>query len=187
MTDPNPPEAISDPELYAVYGEALFLAQCMETGMRIFYWLDKKLPEAPPGKLPRINFSAEPLKDLTMNSLGGFLRQFKRELLNEGTVDVQTRSLMHRLEKTADARNYLVHSYWWERATQLETSAGRAEILAELRDLVDEYRWSNRLIRQLVLLCVKHYGFTPEQFEAEEFQGYLAMSEDRVSTDSLRS
>jgi hypothetical protein len=182
MTDSLPPAAISDAELYAVYGEALFLAQCMETGMRIFYWLDKKLPEAPPGRLPRINFSAEPLNDLTMNSLGGFLRQFKRELLNEGTVDVQTRNLMRKLEKTADARNYLVHSYWWERAAQLSTPAGKAEILAELHDLVKEYRWSNRLIRQLVLQCVEYYGFTPEQFEAEEFQGYLAMSEEHAPT-----
>jgi hypothetical protein len=182
MTDSNPPAAVSDTELLAVYGEALFLAQAMETGMRIFYWLDKKLPEAPPGKLPRIDFSAEPLNDLTMNSLGGFLRQFKRELLDEGTVDVQTRGLMRRLEKTADVRNYLVHSYWWERASHLSTPAGRVELLEELRGLVDEYRWSNRLIRQLVLLCVAHYGFKPEQFEAEEFQGYLSMSQDHVST-----
>ena len=146
--------------------------------MRIFYWLDKKLPEAPPGKLPRIDFTAEPLNDLTMNSLGGFLRQFKRELLDEGTVDVQTRGLMRKLEKTADVRNYLVHTYWWERSAQLTTSAGRAEIQRELRNLVEEYRWSNRLIRQLVLLCVGHFGFTPDQFEAEAFQGYLSMSQE---------
>ena len=181
MTDSHLPPTVSNTELLAIYGEALFLAQSMETGMRIFYWLDKKLPEAPPGKLPRIDFSAEPLNDLTMNSLGGFLRQFKRELLNEGTVDVQTRGLMRKLEKTADARNYLVHSYWWERAAQLNTSDGRAEMLSELRNLVDEYRWSNQLIRQLVLLCVQHYGFTPEQFEADEFQGYLTMSKENAS------
>lgn len=182
MPDPIPQSNVSDAELFAVYGEALFLAQSMETGMRIFYWLDKKLPQAPPGKLPRIDFSAEPLNDQTMNSLGGFLRQFKRELLDEGTVDVQTRGLMRRLEKTADARNYLVHSYWWERASQLSTSAGRTEMLAELRGLVEEYRWSNRIIRQLVLLCLSHFGFAPEQFEADEFQGYLAMSEENASS-----
>jgi hypothetical protein len=176
MTDSLPPSAPSASELYALYGEALFLAQSMETGMRIFYWLDKKLPEAPPGKLPRIDFTAEPLNDLTMNSLGGFLRQFKRELLNEGTVDVQTRGLMRKLEKTADARNYLVHTYWWERSAQLATPAGRAAIQHELQGLVEEYRWSNRLIRQLVLLCVGHFGFTPDQFGQEAFQGYLSMS-----------
>jgi len=176
MTDSLPTPASSDAELYALYGEALFLAQSMETGMRIFYWLDKKLPEAPPGKLPRIDFTAEPLNDLTMNSLGGFLRQFKRELLNEGTVDVQTRGLMRKLEKTADVRNYLVHTYWWERSTRFTTPAGRAEIQRELQSLVEEYRWSNRLIRQLVLLCVGHFGFTPDQFDAQAFQGYLSLS-----------
>jgi hypothetical protein len=176
MTDSLPPTMPSDSELYALYGEALFLAQSMETGMRIFYWLDKRLPEAPPGKLPRIDFTAEPLNDLTMNSLGGFLRQFKRELLNEGTVDVQTRGLMRKLEKTADARNYLVHTYWWDRSAQLTIPAGRAEIQGELTSLVEEYRWSNRLIRQLVLMCVQHYGFSPDQFDSEAFQGYLSMS-----------
>jgi hypothetical protein len=176
MTDSLPPSAPSASELYALYGEALFLAQSMETGMRIFYWLDKKLPEAPPGKLPRIDFTAEPLNDLTMNSLGGFLRQFKRELLNEGTVDVQTRGLMRKLEKTADARNYLVHTYWWDRSAQLTIPAGRAEIQGELTSLVEEYRWSNRLIHQLVLMCLQHYGFSPDQFDSEAFQGYLSMS-----------
>jgi hypothetical protein len=178
MTASLPPTAPSDLELFALYGEALFLAQSMETGMRIFYWLDKKLPEAPPGKLPRIDFTAEPLNDLTMNSLGGFLRQFKRELLNEGTVDVQTRGLMRKLEKTADARNYLVHTYWWERSAQFTTPTGRLEIQRELQGLVEEYRWSNRLIRQLVLLCLGHYGFAPDQFDAEAFQGYLSMSQE---------
>ena len=124
----------------------------------------------------RIDFTAEPLNDLTMNSLGGFLRQFKRELLNEGTVDVQTRGLMRKLEKTADTRNYLVHTYWWERSAQLASLSGRVEIQRELQELVEEYRWSNRLIRQLVLLCLQHYGFTPDQFDAESFQGYLSMS-----------
>jgi hypothetical protein len=181
-TDPNPQPDVSDTDLFAVYGEALFLAQAMETGMRIFYWLDKKLPEAPPGKLPRIDFTAEPLNDLTMNSLGGFLRQFKRELLDEGTVDVQTRSLMRRLEKTADARNYLVHTYWWERAAQISATAERQDLLAELRGLVEEYRWSNRIIRQLVLLCLSHYHFNPEQFEALELQGYLSMSAEHAAT-----
>lgn len=178
MTDSPPLTSLSDTELYSLYGEALFLAQSMETGMRIFYWLDKMLPSAPPGKLPRIDFTAEPLNDLTMNSLGGFLRQFKRELMNEGTVDVQTRGLMRKLEKTADARNYLVHTYWWDRSAQLTTPSGRAEIQRELQELVEEYRWSNRLIRQLVLQCVRHYGFTPNQFAAEAFQGYLSLSQE---------
>jgi hypothetical protein len=182
ISAPSPQENVSETDLFTVYGEALFLAQAMETGMRIFYWLDKKLPEAPPGKLPRIDFTAEPLNDLTMNSLGGFLRQFRRELLDEGTVDVQTRGLMRRLEKTADARNYLVHTYWWERAAQIRTPVGRSTMLSELNELLEEYRWSNRLIRQLVLLCLSHYGFAPEQFEAPEFQGYLSMSAEHAAT-----
>ena len=46
INDPKPQAIISEADLFTVYGEALFLAQAMETGMRIFYWLDKKLPEA---------------------------------------------------------------------------------------------------------------------------------------------
>jgi hypothetical protein len=54
-------------------------------------------------------------------------------------------------------------------------------MLGELRSLVEEYRWSNRIIRQLVLLCLSHYHFTPEQFTAPEFQGYLSLSAEHAA------
>ena len=75
-------------EIYAAYGEALSFAQSMETGMRIFYLLDKALPKAPPGKLPRLNFDDETPPDLNINSLGGFIFQFRKEMMEEGTVDI---------------------------------------------------------------------------------------------------
>jgi hypothetical protein len=70
--------------IFAAYGEALYLAQSMEMGMRIFYYLDKTLPTTPPGKSPRMILDDEPLADINMNSLGGFIRRFRRELFEEG-------------------------------------------------------------------------------------------------------
>ena len=102
----------------ATYGEALYLAQSMEMGMRIFYYLDKTLPTTPPGKSPRFNLEDEPLSDLSMNSLGGFIRRFRRELFEEGEIEPEMRSLMRKLEKSVDDRNRLVHTYWWECSQQ---------------------------------------------------------------------
>jgi len=165
----------SEKDVFAAFGEALRLAQAMEAGMQIFYWLDKTLPGAPAGKPPRIDFMAEPLTELNMNSLGGYVRQFRRELLEEGAVDLQTRAVMRQLEQAAADRNLLVHSYWWDRAQLFTSPQGRADMLDELSGVIARFRYCNEVVRQLVLLCLENYGFTPEQFTAPEFQSYLAM------------
>ncbi|MFZ6030355.1 MAG: hypothetical protein ACOYYS_21815 [Chloroflexota bacterium] len=161
------------PDILAVYGEALYLAQRMEIGMRIFYCLDRDLPKTPPGGRPRVDFDAGPLPDATQNSLGGLLRQFKREMFDEGAVDPQTRNAMRRLENSADYRNWLVHTSWWDWNPQLGSPAGRARVLAELIDLRDRFREHDQAIRYMVVMCVEHYGFRPEQFDSENFQAYM--------------
>jgi len=171
LSDIDQPVSITN--LFASYGEALYLAQSMEVGMRIFYWLDKALPNKPPGKSPRIDFDAEPLPDINVNSLGGFIRQFRRELMEEGGVDAETRTIMRKLEQSADDRNWLVHTFWWERSDRLNTAEGRANLLMELRGLVDQFRYNDQLIRRLVLLCLEHYDLAFEQFPSPRFQGYI--------------
>jgi hypothetical protein len=170
-SDLSQPVSIAD--LFAAYGEALYLAQSMEVGMRIFYWLDKTLPNRPPGKSPRIDFDAEPLPDINVNSLGGFIRQFRRELMEEGGIDAETRNIMRKLEQSADDRNWLVHTFWWERSDRLDRAEERASLLGELQGVVDQFRHNDQLIRRLVLLCLGHYGLTYEQFPSPRFQGYM--------------
>jgi len=177
MSNLEIPQTASRNEVFASYGEALFLAQSMESGMQIFYWLDKVLPDTPPGKAPRIDFTAEPLSELNMNSLGGYVRQFRRELMEEGTVDIETRSIMRKLEQAASDRNILVHSYWWDRALLFGTSQGRNEMLKELSGLITRFRYCNAIIRHLVLLCLGNFGLSPEKIDSPEFQGYLVMSD----------
>jgi hypothetical protein len=160
-------------DLFAAYGEALYLAQSMEVGMRIFYWLDKALPTTPPGKNPRIDFDAEPLPDINVNSLGGFIRQFRREMMEEGGVDSDTRNIMRKLEQSADDRNMLVHTFWWERSEELDTPEGRTKVMLELHRVVEQFRYNDQLIRRLVLLCLAHYGFSYEQLPSPRFRKYI--------------
>ena len=169
----EPIQPVSIKDLFAAYGEALYLAQSMEVGMRIFYWLDKTLPNTPPGKSPRIDFDAEPLPDINVNSLGGFIRQFRRELVEEGGMDSETRSIMRKLEQAADDRNWLVHTFWWERSTLLENAGYRSQLLVELQGVVDQFRQNDQLIRRLVLLSLEHYELVPGQFPSPRFQGYI--------------
>jgi hypothetical protein len=164
---------VSITDIFAAYGEALYLAQSMEVGMRIFYWLDKALPNSPPGKSPRINFDTEPLPDINVNSLGGFIRQFRRELMEEGGIDPETRSIMRKLEQSADDRNWLVHTFWWERSGGLAKPDERAGLLAELQGLVDQFRYNDQLIRRLVLLSLDNVGLRYDQFPSPRFQGYI--------------
>lgn len=173
MANSDSSKPVSLTQLYAVFGEALALAQSMEVGMRIFYWLDKALPNTPPGKNPRIDFDAEPLPDINVNSLGGFIRQFRREMMEEGGVDPETRHTIRQLEQSADDRNWLVHTFWWERSEALDTPGGRALVLQELQRVVGQFQYNDQLIRRLVLLCLEHYGFTIDQFPSPKFQKYV--------------
>ncbi len=170
-------EDVTVEQIYQAYGEALYLAQSMEMGMRIFYYLDKELPLTPPGKKPRIDFDQELPPEINTNSLGGFIRQFRKELFEEGTVEPEMRVLMRKLEQAAEDRNDLVHIYWRERAPLLETQNGRAKVFHELNLLMAHYRGYDAIIRQLVLLILNHYGLKPEQFESSRFQAYINKNE----------
>ncbi len=160
--------------VFATYGEALYLAQSMEMGMRIFYYLDKTLPVTPPGKSPRFNLDDEPLADINMNSLGGFIRRFRRELFEEGEIEPEMRSLMRKLEKSVDDRNRLVHTYWWECSQQFSTPEGRAAMLVELNELITQFRYYDKIIRRLVLTYLVHYELNPLKINSDKFQGWLA-------------
>lgn len=180
METPESPTPVNISDLFAAYGEALYLAQSMEVGMRIFYLLDKTLPNTPPGKNPRINFDEEPLPDINVNSLGGFIRQFRREMMEEGGVDAETRNIMRKLEQSADDRNWLVHTFWWERSEILDTPEGRVGLSNELQRVIDQFRYNDQLIRQLVLLCLAHYGFTVDKFSSPKFQKYIRGEGSRI-------
>jgi hypothetical protein len=164
-------------EVYAAYGMALYLAQSMEVGMRVFYWLDKALPTTPPGKAPRVDFNEEPLPDANINSLGGFIRHFRKELMEEGTVDVQTRAIMRKLEYAVEQRNWLVHSFWAERSSNFASPEGRQGMLSELHELLVSFRYHDRLIRHMVQLILANYDLQAEQISAESFQSYLRLEQ----------
>jgi hypothetical protein len=171
-----PFEHISADRIYAVYGKALFLAQSMEIGMRLFYWLEKALPQTPPGKSPRVDFKEDPLLDYNVYSLGGFIRQFRKELMEEGTIDTQTRSIMRKLEQSVADRNWLVHSYWEERAVAFNDEEGRLLMNAELQELMADFRYHDLLIRQMVLLLLSQFNLKPEDILSESFQSYIRMA-----------
>jgi hypothetical protein len=164
--------------VFSAYGEALALAQSMETGMSIFYRLDKTLPAAPPGKAPRIDFDNESLSDLSQYSLGGFIRQFRRELLDEGDIDATTRNIMRNLERSVTDRNWLVHTYWWERQAQFRTSEGRAAMLNELQAMVAQFQQNDDLIRRMVLHYLELFNLKVEQFLSIRFQEYVRRGEN---------
>jgi len=144
--------------------------------MRIFYWLDKALPNTPPGKSPRVDFDEDPLLEYNVYSLGGFIRQFRKELMEEGTIDTETRGIMRKLEQAVTDRNWLVHSYWGQRTTAIEQEEGRELMIAELQELMENFRYHDLLIRQMVLLLLSHYELTPEEIEPISFQSYINMA-----------
>ena len=173
MQKREPYQEISVADIYAVYGEALFWAQFMEVGLRIFYDLEKALQAAPPGRLPKLDLDREPLSEINTVSLGGYVRKFRREVEQEGSLDEAMRQTIRQFERTADERNWLIHTYWWERGPQLASAGGRARAQTELRRLTERFQRNSKIIRQLVLACLAHYGLTPAQINSRRLDEYL--------------
>lgn len=171
------PPAPSKRDILTAFGRAVYLAQAMEIGMRIFYWLDRALPNTPPGKPPRVDFNADPLPEYNVYSLGGFIRQFRKELMDEGTIDTQTRSIMRKLENAVEERNRLIHNYWGERGLLMDSEEGRTAILAELNEIIQNLHFHHLLIRHMVLLILSNYDLKPEAIEAETFQAYMKIND----------
>ena len=49
-------------------------------------------------------------------------------------------SLDGRPRRAVDRRNWLVHSYFWDRAVELEHASGREAMIAELQQLADFFK-----------------------------------------------
>jgi hypothetical protein len=84
---------------------------------------------------------------------------------------------MRRLEGSVTDRNWLVHTYWWERQAQFNTSEGRAAMLAELQAMVVQFQQNDVLIRRMVLHYLELFNLKVEQFSSVRFTEYVRRGE----------
>ena len=113
-------------EVYARFGFATYQAQCLERQLAIIL-ATKYGPE--PTRISSKEFSSV-FEDLFSKSLGQLVRKITK--FSDLSKDVEGR-----LQEALETRNWLTHRYFWERALDILSVAGRAKMIDELRAAAD--------------------------------------------------
>lgn len=126
MERPTDPTGTDIHDVYAHFGRAMYAAQCVERQMVI-------LAPALLGMHPRSQRRAdlEALWDrMFAQTMGRTLTEFERRgVLPPGFED--------RLKRAIALRNWLAHSYFWERAAEFPSMSGRNRMRAELAEAAE--------------------------------------------------
>jgi len=111
-------------EVYAHFGLAMYLLQCVERGIAIVL-----TTEYGPGirKITRSQYD-ELLQSLFKQTLGTLIARLRR-------VTTLPNDFEARLRDVLETRNWLTHHYFWERAGKFMTQQGREAMLQELEEI----------------------------------------------------
>ena len=127
MIDANfDPETEQIREVYALFGLAIFQAQCLERQLALI--LASKYG---PG-----------LKKITKGEYEGLLESLFRKplghLINEiGKITEVNDEEKEQLKAALNKRNWLAHHYFWNRATEFMSVSGRTSMQRELREAIE--------------------------------------------------
>jgi len=143
-------------EVYARYGLAVYLAQCVERQLALL--LATRYGPDIEGMTPQ---QYNQLLDSLFQQTFGALMVTLRETV---TLPVEAEA---RLRRVLERRNWLIHNYFWERAGHLLTPAGRAKMIAELEALADEFEAEHQRLLTISRNWAKEHGVTEERLQAE--------------------
>lgn len=121
-------------DVYAHYGLAMYLAQCLEHGIVLALVFAKLLPQVRSESKTVEKFSVfefEQRFDIFMDdhfelTMGGLISRLRTSSKLAATFDAD-------LSKAKNLRNFLAHRYFRERAEELISKIGRHSMLAELQ------------------------------------------------------
>jgi hypothetical protein len=157
------PEKEEVREVYARFGLAVYAAQCLEHGLvNAFIYLDLlpnkrgNLEFEEWGRLVDV-FAAEHFE----HTLGKMISHLKTLVKIPPTL---TDSLSDALSR----RNWLIHHYFRERATDFLSSSGRIEMIKELDKMTEIFRNADALLEELFEPVREKYGITDEALARSE-------------------
>jgi len=122
-------------DVYAHYGLAMYLAQCLEHGIVLALVYAKLLPQVRLEAKAAGNFTIHEFErrfDVFMDdhfelTMGGLISRLRNSSKLAATFDAD-------LSKARELRNFLAHRYFRERAEEFISRMGRHSMLAELQD-----------------------------------------------------
>lgn len=150
------PESEQIREVFAHFGLALYRAQCLERQLALI--LASKYGPGPT-RITRTEFDNS-IEDLFSKTLGQLVRSIKElSALNEDEEE--------RLKKALETRNWLAHRYFWERAVELLSEAGRESMINELRDAITLFDNLDEFFTNKTMEWAEAFGITQQSVERE--------------------
>ena len=149
-------------DVYAHFGLAIYLAQCLEHGLvNGLLFLDHV-----PNKVRATKSASEweASVDSFMDSKFQFtLGRMIRELKEVSAVDSKLEGL---LATALTRRNWLAHEYFKDRAQELMTHAGRTQMVAELEDARELFLRADAALEKAIRPARLRLGLTDQAWGA---------------------
>ncbi len=146
-------------EVYAHFGLAIYLAQCLEQSIYIhlmfFDFFPRNISRIRTQELWQREIEAYEEQELskTMGQLIGRLKE-----AGQPTDDIATA-----LASALKQRNRLAHHYFSEKSITFMTESGRNSMIAELQSIQEQFRAVAEMIDIVTMPVAERYGFTEEK------------------------
>ena len=135
-------------EVYAVYGLAMYQAQCLERQIAISLASVFGPQNITPGQYDLL------LADNFDKTMG----QLLHELFKKSGADDRVSRLKAGLMQAKDSRNLLAHRYFWERASQFLSPTGRDAMLNELEGFIELFEGVDADLTEATLEWATRHG-----------------------------
>lgn len=145
-------------DVYAYYGLAMYWASCLEQSIFQHLLFFDHFPKAI-DSYEDANKWAREFDEFEEREMKQTMGKLVRRLKEAGQP---TEEIKNSLDLALKARNWLVHSYFADRAVQFTLSEGRGEMISELQSLRDQFMACANSIDELSQPILEKYGFTEE-------------------------
>ena len=150
------PDSEQVKDVFAHFGLAIFQAQALERQLAIT--LATKYGPGPT-RISREQFD-DILEGLFSRTLGQLVKEL-RKLANLSDDEVD------QLQEALSKRNWLAHSYFWERAVEFLSESGRNVMIGELREAACSFETLDELFKSRTIEYGKSAGLTQQDLDRE--------------------
>jgi hypothetical protein len=162
-------------EVFAYYGRSMYVAQTVEKGiMNIILFNQHK------NGITKTRYD-ELLHEKSLLTFG----QLKREIQE---MDCFTDSELDAINEFHEKRDFLAHSYWWERAVEFYDDKLQYKLLEELNEYTELFKRLNEIIENKINPLIKKYGIDLDGIQNEmvsqgktvPFESFRKLSKNEV-------
>ncbi|NQT50585.1 hypothetical protein HQ576_00960 [bacterium] len=148
-------------EVYARFGLAYFLSECLHRGLCNVHTFASFAGQWA--------ITRERVEEKLAYAFSLTLGQVRSQV--EGLIPTD---LLRRIEDAVDKRNYLAHSFWFERVDLMLTEAGKRRMLEELDEYCAHFAQLDEAVKLALAPKMRQLGLTDEMLHAsmvEELSG----------------